>query len=490
MLTAIWEYVEQCTGQLAEQPVVWPPEMLQIAQQIARQGRADVARQDGESAERYAVRVTMLGKYLPSVPIYAADTSTFHTGVQASFQAARSAHQNFEQTTQAIRKGFCQAFDAVGDKRALLCDTVDDGGPRLHEALRGYIEWLKTEYRHPESGITAWGQVKIKQVETLLGRHEDTPLSRVGHDAIEAMMRYWRQRPARKGSTEAVSRKSAEHQIAALKAFFRWLARSNAYEWQKPTSFDDIRTRVDRRADDAHPQIQPEVLFSLDELILLNTYATPLERLFLLLGVNCGYSRAEIATLRVGDICLRQAHTPSHQEILNFKSTNQDSFIKRCRPKTGVYGEHLLFAQTVQAIEWALSRRMRQPDFGPNARLLLNSNGEPYNKPTKGGNPNRQIQNRFDALLRRIERHEKQVKKRPFKTLRKTAGDLVRRFSDGEVTAVFHCRGQVVKIDNLADCYTTRPFSKVFEALRKVEIYLGPMFTAAGSHPFEPEGKK
>ena len=40
-----------------------------------------------------------------------------------------------------------------------------------------------------------------------------------------------------------------------------------------------------------------------------------------------------------------------------FESTNKDSFIKRIRRKNGVYGEFLLFPQTVEAIQWVLKRR-------------------------------------------------------------------------------------------------------------------------------------
>ncbi len=61
---------------------------------------------------------------------------------------------------------------------------------------------------------------------------------------------------------------------------------------------------------------------------------------------------------------------------------------------------------------------------------------------------------------------------------------MIRRFSDGEVSAVFLCHGQPVTSDELADVYTSRPFGKVFTAIRKAEEYLQPVFDAAGSKPF------
>src|SRR5690606_3739711 len=67
----------------------------------------------------------------------------------------------------------------------------------------------------------------------------------------------------------------------------------------------------------------------------------------------------------------------------------------------------------------------------------------------------------------------------------KTAGDLIRRFSDGETAGVFLCHGQPVETDSLADVYSSRPFGRVFTAIRKVQEYLRPVFAAAGDEPFK-----
>ena len=134
-----------------------------------------------------------------------------------------------------------------------------------------------------------------------------------------------------------------------------------------------------------------------------------------------------------------------------------------------------------------LRQRKKQPDFGSQARLLLNGNGEPYDKPTKSGNASQQIPNIFKRLLDRIEGDKEQISRLPFKMLCKTGGDLVKRFSDGEISGVFLCHGQSVETDDLDHIYTARPFGKVFRALRSVEKHLEPMFAAAGSEPFRPQ---
>lgn len=480
MLVQLWERVEQ---QAKVKPVTWPAEALHLARQIARSGRATIPKRTGEPDSLYFRRVTRLAEQLQGVPLLPADETAFRQAAKDRAESMTEFVTSYEMASDVFRARLRQAVVHCG---GAVPDTEEASGPRLHEALRDHIRWLREEYSDAEGNLTLSGKVKTKQVEVLLDRHNDIPLAKFDHDTLDAMLRYWRKRPNRKGSEQPVAVKTAEHQIASLKFFVRWLSRSDKYDWKKPESFDEIRTRVNAPSINVRPQVTPDDIFTLDELILLNRYATPLERCLLLLGINCGFARAEIASLTVGEVFIRKAHDLRHQEILRFQSTDRDSFIKRYRRKTNVYGEYILFPQTVEAMEWALARRRQHPGYCPDARLLVSSSGEAYDKPTSGGNPNMQIPNRFSALIRRIQKTEegKNFTRRPFKILRKTAGDLVRRYSDGEVAAVFHSRGQAVRIDDLADAYTTRPFGKVFRALRDVEQYLAPMFEAAGADPF------
>jgi hypothetical protein len=83
--------------------------------------------------------------------------------------------------------------------------------------------------------------------------------------------------------------------------------------------------------------------------------------------------------------------------------TDSDSFVKRIRRKSGVYGEHILFPLTVQGIEWALERRQRFPGFSADARLLVNAKGTPLDTPTKEGNATQLIPNHFARLIKWIQ---------------------------------------------------------------------------------------
>jgi hypothetical protein len=235
----------------------------------------------------------------------------------------------------------------------------------------------------------------------------------------------------------------------------------------------------------------------IDEAV--NQYATPQERAFLLLGLNCGFGVAEIGTLIHGEVVFTQRH-PS-ESLLDFQSSDADSFIKRIRHKNGVYGEFLLWPQTVQAIQWVMDIRNRQAvsrngddenviSSDAESFLFLTENGQSYLTRSEKGNRNQRIPNIFDALVRRVRKDHKDFPKLSFGKLRKTGANFVKRFSDGEVTATFLCHGQAVKIDDLADVYTNRPIGKVFKALRNAELWLEPMFAAAPDNPFPEERKK
>lgn len=361
-------------------------------------------------------------------------------------------------------------------------------GPTMHEAMRDYKEWLKEEYSHPETGVTPWGRTQVGQVESLIAHHKNMPLAEIDRDQVEKMIRYWRQRPLKLGGKlpqQRVAAKSASHYLSALRNFFKWLHARPNYDWRKPDDFHEIKTRVTKLESEHRTQVDADQVFTLDELKLLYQYGRPLDRILILLGLNCGFGAAESSTLLASEIFLRTPHSKRHQHLLHYESSASDSFIRRVRRKNRVFGEFLLFGATVQAIESILPKRRKQSNFGPESRLLLNARGEPFDKPTKGGNANRQIPNRFVRLVQQIAEDGHKINRLPFKTLRKTGGDLVKRHSDGEIAGVFLCHGHPVASDDLSDAYTQRPFGKVFKALNEVEEYLAPMFEAGGPNPFD-----
>ena len=173
---------------------------------------------------------------------------------------------------------------------------LPETGPTLHQALRRYIQWLKVEYHRPDDGVSQWGHTLIKQVESLIAHHENCVLTRLDHAAIETLIQYWRGRPFKRGTKQRVARKSSENYSSALRGFFRWLPTVKEYGWRKPEGFTDIRTRVAVLPGEQLLQITPDRVFTLDELVLLYRYAAPLDRLLILLGLNCGFGTAEFGS--------------------------------------------------------------------------------------------------------------------------------------------------------------------------------------------------
>jgi hypothetical protein len=183
----------------------------------------------------------------------------------------------------------------------------------------------------------------------------------------------------------------------------------------------------------------------------------------MLLALNCGFGRGEIESLTTDEVHLR---TPqSHYD-------RSGSRIKRLRFKSTVYAEWSLGNEIVQAVEWLLARR---GDTDQRA-LLLTETGRPLSEPTAGNNRNNKIPNAWGKLLGRIRKDRSEFRKLSFNKLRKTAGNLVRQFADGETAFVFLSHGTPCKAGDLLDLYTNKNFNKVFLALDAVRLHLAPMF--------------
>lgn len=274
----------------------------------------------------------------------------------------------------------------------------------LHQAFNQYQAYLQKEFFRNETGhISPWGRTQVRQIKNLKRHHPDMPLSKLDATAVGELVAYWRRRPSKLNGTEPISAKAASHYLGTLMRFLTWLHASSEFDWTKPHAFSDFDRRIRRLpSDHAKRSLEQVETFSLDELRLLMRYGQPLDRLLLLLGLNCGFGRAEIASLLVGEVHLHKAHSKREQEILGFTTTDEDSFIKRIRRKSGVYGEHILFPMTVEALQWAFDRRKDFPDFCDSTPLILSDSGRQLDEQTKGSNANQIIPNIFARLVKRI----------------------------------------------------------------------------------------
>ena len=332
-LERLWRLIEadhaiDLNGDANSDRPLWNDVTLEIGRAIARGSTkftVDLdARFDGEVASSYTRRVRYLADTFSSViKVIPGDEDVFQKGRQDELE--------FADRMEAIARKIRARVDG---------DLTQKYGPTLHEAFDAYVAWLKKECavapasNGDEPKLSPWGYAQLKNVNRLKERHADMPLSALNQAACEDMIRFWRLQPKVKGKDTAIAPKTAQHHIKQLKRFLNWLHRSQDFAWRRPEDFDLIETRVEVPAHERARRLSPlqVATFDVDELRLLNEYATPLERALLLLGLNCGFNKAEIGTLTVGEIVLRQRHP--YENKLAFESSEKDSFIKRVRHRT------------------------------------------------------------------------------------------------------------------------------------------------------------
>jgi len=351
----------------------------------------------------------------------------------------------------------------------------------LHGAFDAYVAHIKKTCSQDDvrgdAHMSAWGNTQIKNVGRLKEHHPDQTLSTLTLDVLEEMELHWAKRPLKKGTNKPIAIQTADSHIKQLRAFFDWLHRNPKFKWRKPDDYGDVRHRPKM-----HPQEISQLLtsaqvetYTVKELAILYEYANPLEACLLLLGLNCGFGAAEIASLVKSEVFFHQEHP--HSELINYNPKPTDSFIRRIRQKSHVYGEFKLWEETVKALKWQFGKRKKQAEsFGSDSLIFITDNRQPYVKQTPAGNHSGRIPNIWAGLHRRIAKDHPDFRSLSFGKLRKTAGNLVKHVADGEISGVFLCHGNPVKSDTLQDVYTNRPFGKVFVALDEVEQQLQPIF--------------
>jgi hypothetical protein len=309
----------------------------------------------------------------------------------------------------------------------------------------------------------------------------------LGTPRVEQLLELLRLRP-KGGDGQPVSVAWTRNCLKQFRHFLRWLNKAPEFGWKRPADLELTQLRVplaphERSGLARSSQVQT---YTPDELQTLWAYASAFQRLLMLLALNCGFGRAEVASLDTSEVLLRQKHP--HEGEVGLQSSAADSWVLRVRPKTGVYGEWKLWPETVAGVEWWLRQRAALPAAPEVSTLLVTRQGHRYDAPTKGNHANFQIPNSWFRLAERIRKGHAAFRRLSFNKLRKTAGNLVRAVAGGEIAGVFLCHGTPVKADGLLDLYTNRPFAKVFEAVERVGQQLRPLW-AGVAEPFADSPK-
>ena len=336
-------------------------------------------------------------------------------------------------------------------------------GETFHGAVDAYVAYLHRVHRTPEQAISQTGKKQGERAVRLKGHHPDFPLYDLTAKKIEEILFYWGKRPFH-AKEKRYSRDTCKNQLILIRAFLRWMHRSDM-EWQLPPAYLFPRIKIEWLPSEVSSEMKKRT-FTMKQVALLWKHATPLERVFIALGINCGFGTAEIGTLAEAEI--------------------NGSVIKRLRHKTKVFGAWWLFPITRNAIEWA---RKRKEVLGfTSDYLLVSDSGQPYSAVTVGNNNNQKIRNSWRRLIKRV-RQEKDNTDFPnlsFGKLRKTAASWMRRVGGGEMSSIFIAHGKATD-DSLLDLYADRQFRKLFKCQKRIWEKLKDVMT--GDFP-EPKPHK
>jgi len=377
------------------------------------------------------------------------------------------------EVAKALERAFQQSGQAWGPatlqkiQEGLPSNLADAEQRTLHDAIDAYKEHRKAISKRDKGGAISTSTRKYLKQLDYLKQHQDISLWQLNLPVLQTMAAYWRNRPkARKGE-----RCSWDHAHDMLKEFFRflsWLDEHPSYKWTMPKGAEKISKSPikfpsdDRNHNEAFRTITKDT-FDVEQLAIIADNVNDFGKAIVGVCVNCAFGAAEIGQWPMNRYTIHKAHP--HAKEVEFDSTDQDSWITGPRPKTGIYGEHLLWHQVVAAVEPFLDGR---------PYLTMTRTGKPWFR-QNSGNPQTAFQNWWKLVLDRItEREEyKDFPRLPFGSLRDLLPNMLRGEYGDDVASIALQHGKN-KYDNLLDCYANIPFRKLFKATKELEARFKP----------------
>jgi hypothetical protein len=287
------------------------------------------------------------------------------------------------------------------------------------------------------------------------------------------MVSYWTNRPKSKKTGVHYKHTSTRHRLKELERFFTWLDVTNEFAWEKPRGYDSISRKITELAED-HEQsgVVTKQVYSPVQLAVINKHADGIERLLLYLGLNCAFGAAEAGRLTVDELLFNHEH--EYSERLAFETTSEDSFIRLRRPKSSMFGEWLLWPETVKMLRWGVTRCQELRSVF----VICKDDGEMlYNE--KARNAQRPFASIWNDLVARARKSDSSLPKLPFGSLRDTLPDRIRHKYYDELASICLAHKTSYKADRLLDAYGNKPFGRLHTAIRQLREEYAPVFKAA-----------
>lgn len=357
---------------------------------------------------------------------------------------------------------------SLPDDPLLLAETTS-----LHKAIDAYSRHLKdTGKRDSNGNLSTYTNKCVDRLRYLKEAHDDLPLWRLmDFLAIERMVAHWRNRPnTAKG--ERCSKSHAKDQLKELWRFFRWLSNHKHYRWDWPKGSEQIkRTPIDLPQDETSVAFQTTTkqTYSPEQLSQLMEHTDDFGRVLIATCVNCAFGASEIGQWPVSKFILFRSHP--HAAKLGIETTDEDSWIVGNRPKTKIYGEHLLWKPVATALKPFVSD-------GRQVLPITRNNTDWYKTHSK--NPQTKFTNWWSDLVERTQKKYKDLPSLPFGSLRDTFPDVLRQNFSDDVASLALQHGSLSE-DQLLKCYANMPFGRLFQATRELETFFEPVLKMLGS---------
>ena len=267
-----------------------------------------------------------------------------------------------------------------------------------------------------------------------------------------------------------MAQSSAKNLIKELGNFFDWLDGAEQFDWTLPRRFNSIRKSPDdlSAAEKYDRRLAREKLVIPDDrLRTLFEYALPIERMLLLLGLNCAFAASEIGQLRTGFLKLDQG------------------FIEGIRFKSGNETRHWLWKQTREGLLWVLGERKtaKTNRLDEQDIVFLTERGKPIWHGTENGHVSDGVSNIWYRLVRRVRKDYPEFPSYSFNKLRKTSATRILEIADAE-TASMILAHKTIGEDELLHHYALLPWNKLYAAQKALEEQLATVLEASGPDPW------
>ena len=182
----------------------------------------------------------------------------------------------------------------------------------LDEALDAYeAQDIRTHNVVPGSSqLTSYGLRRLERVRRFKEHHADIALYSLNYDECKAMLDHWRTRPPRNDG-KPTSRDNSRHHVGELMRFFRWLDSSSGFRWVMPRGLERVERKIPKTEGERRLSARMKDIYTVEELAVLNSHATPFDRLTLYVGLNCAMGmRNWVASRSATSFSIIRTNTP------------------------------------------------------------------------------------------------------------------------------------------------------------------------------------